>query len=212
MSSDKTPRLRLNIPTVNTLFSIEDLADNWGVLDAHPGVFICTSETRPEGWTSVQSGRLIFETDTGLHWVFGGTSFARVFPQGLLGQTRVTSGSFTATSNTTNVVLADVTITPHAGLRPLRVDASWGQTQVGAGRDVVVAIERNDDPEGSGSWVTLISRHVREEGGFLTAWDQFEAEPTSVAYRLVFRLLFGSTNTSMTVSATMPLTISVAEV
>jgi hypothetical protein len=208
MTSEQTPRLRLNIPTVNTIFSLDDLSDNWEALDDHPGVYLCTSTTRPD-WGADNAGQLIFEGDTGLHWVFDGTVFARVFPLGLLGQTRVTTGT-PQTNSTTEVELVKVAVTPPAGLRPLRVDATWGRTQFVTDGDVRVAIQRK--ASGAADWTTLVGRHAFGEGGFLTAWDQFESEPGEVEYRLVFARLSGSVAVQMSVNAGMPLTIAVAEV
>lgn len=44
-------------------FLRQDFVDNWNKLDAAPGAYICDSTTRPT-WTSAQSGRAIYETDT----------------------------------------------------------------------------------------------------------------------------------------------------
>jgi hypothetical protein len=43
-------------------FQLSDFIQNWGILDASPGIFICTSTSRPT-WTSAQAGRLIFMSD-----------------------------------------------------------------------------------------------------------------------------------------------------
>lgn len=52
--------LKLNAPT--DPFQLSDFIQNWNILDANPGVFICTSGSRPS-YTSGQAGRLIFMTD-----------------------------------------------------------------------------------------------------------------------------------------------------
>jgi len=57
--------LNLNLPASDGSdpFSLAtDFLDNWAILDAAPGVFICTSGTHPT-WSTGQAGRLIFETD-----------------------------------------------------------------------------------------------------------------------------------------------------
>jgi hypothetical protein len=41
---------------------LADFVGNWTLLDGSPGIYICTSSTRPT-WTSAQAGRLIFMTD-----------------------------------------------------------------------------------------------------------------------------------------------------
>lgn len=43
-------------------FELSDFIGNWGILDASPGIFICTSLTRPT-WSTPQAGRLIFMKD-----------------------------------------------------------------------------------------------------------------------------------------------------
>ena len=52
--------LKLNSSTDQFLLS--DFIGNWTIIDGSPGVFICTSSTRPS-WTSQQAGKLIFMTD-----------------------------------------------------------------------------------------------------------------------------------------------------
>jgi hypothetical protein len=52
--------LKLNAPT--DPFQLSDFVANWGILDASPGVFICTSASRP-AWVATQAGRMIFMTD-----------------------------------------------------------------------------------------------------------------------------------------------------
>jgi hypothetical protein len=52
--------LKLNAPT--DPFLLSDFISNWSILDANPGIFICTSATRP-AYSSNQAGRLIFCTD-----------------------------------------------------------------------------------------------------------------------------------------------------
>lgn len=64
--------LKLNAPT--DPFLLSDFITNWNILDASPGVFICTSATRP-AYNASQTGRLIFLTDLKkLEW-WNGTSF-----------------------------------------------------------------------------------------------------------------------------------------
>ena len=43
-------------------FLLSDFVGNWTILDSTPGVYICTSSSRP-AWTAAQAGRLIFMTD-----------------------------------------------------------------------------------------------------------------------------------------------------
>jgi hypothetical protein len=43
-------------------FQLSDFIQNWQTLDASPGIYICTSTSRPS-WGTSQAGRLIFMTD-----------------------------------------------------------------------------------------------------------------------------------------------------
>lgn len=67
---DNTPRLGLRTWDGSDPFLREDFNFNFDTLDANPGIYICTSTTRPSGWTGSDLGRLIYERDTGrlLSW------------------------------------------------------------------------------------------------------------------------------------------------
>lgn len=69
MSSQFTTRLGLMKPQGADPFLRQDFLDTMAILDGSPGLFICTSTTRP-AWTSAQAGRNIFETDLGriINW------------------------------------------------------------------------------------------------------------------------------------------------
>jgi len=54
--------LGLKLNQASDPFELSDFVANWGILDASPGTFICTSATRPN-WGSGQEGRLIFMSD-----------------------------------------------------------------------------------------------------------------------------------------------------
>ena len=88
-SSDK---LGLSKPLTTDPFDTATIAANWQIVDDHPGVFICTSGTRPT-WGANQDGMFIFETDSGLayRWDNGSGSFLRLNPTGhLVGSTETT--------------------------------------------------------------------------------------------------------------------------
>jgi hypothetical protein len=55
-------------------FLLSDFTGNWGILDASPGVYICTSLTRP-AWTAQQAGRTILMTDLEQMSYWTGTSW-----------------------------------------------------------------------------------------------------------------------------------------
>jgi hypothetical protein len=54
--------LGLKLNAQSDPFALADFVSNWGILDASPGVFVCTSVSRPT-WGAAQAGRLIFMTD-----------------------------------------------------------------------------------------------------------------------------------------------------
>lgn len=65
----KSPKLGLTLPTTIDPFKTADIAANWSTIDGSPGIFPCTSSTRPT-WGTAQAGRTIVETDThrSLQW------------------------------------------------------------------------------------------------------------------------------------------------
>ena len=74
MSSNSTKlRLIRNVPGDN--FQLSDFTTNWDLLDAAPGTHICTSSTRPGGWTAAQAGRTILETDTFRQLIWTGSAW-----------------------------------------------------------------------------------------------------------------------------------------
>lgn len=54
--------LGLKLNAASDPFQLSDFIGNWDILDASPGVFICTSNSRPT-WGTAQAGRMIFQTD-----------------------------------------------------------------------------------------------------------------------------------------------------
>jgi len=60
--STLSPILGLKRPDDTDPFLTSDFVSNYNILDGSPGVFICTSSTRP-AWGSAQAGRVVFLTD-----------------------------------------------------------------------------------------------------------------------------------------------------
>lgn len=70
--SEKTERLKLETPAAGSFGWHVEWGRNMEILDKHPGVLCCTSETRPaEPWL----GQIIFETDSKRLYLFDGTYF-----------------------------------------------------------------------------------------------------------------------------------------
>jgi hypothetical protein len=98
--------LGLKLNSATDPFLLSDFIGNWTLLDGSPGVYICTSSSRPS-WTAAQAGRLIFMTDwkclsywTGTGWadnrdaspvVAGGTYLNASVAKGTTGQWTIIS-------------------------------------------------------------------------------------------------------------------------
>jgi hypothetical protein len=66
--------LGLKLNTGSDPFLLSDFIANWGILDQSPGVFVCTSLTKP-AWGAAQAGRKIFMTDLKQTQFWTGTAF-----------------------------------------------------------------------------------------------------------------------------------------
>jgi hypothetical protein len=73
----ETTRLLLNSPLGSDPFKRTDFVENWDILDASPGIYICTS-TSPPTWAGAQAGRKIYETDTRRIRNWNGTAWENV--------------------------------------------------------------------------------------------------------------------------------------
>lgn len=119
--STLTQRLRLKRWTTASKWRNADLVSNWGILDAAPGLFTCTSSTHPT-WDASQEGRWIDERDTGLTWRWNGTGFERTGPVGDLGDDEITSQVQTSSTALQTALTANVTV-PEGG-RSVRVSVA----------------------------------------------------------------------------------------
>lgn len=102
------------VHTLADVFRIQDYTDNWQLLDDFPGIFVCTSSTRPT-WDVNQEGMSIYETDKDLFWTWTGSAWARYLSKGHLGGGEVTADAVTA--STTYVEAISVVVTVEAGAR-----------------------------------------------------------------------------------------------
>lgn len=126
--SSTSPRLGLVRPVTADSFQTSDHFNNLTLLDGFPGVFICTSGTRPGSWGAAHTGMLIFETDTSLMWRWNGTIFVRHMPVGLLGTTDLTTDFSTAATSATTAISCAVTVPPTtvgSTTKRIRVSGSW---------------------------------------------------------------------------------------
>lgn len=67
--------LGLKLNAQSDPFQLSDFVSNWGIIDASPGTYICTSTSRP-AWNASQAGRLIFMTDLKQMSYWTGTAWA----------------------------------------------------------------------------------------------------------------------------------------
>jgi hypothetical protein len=66
--------LNLKLNAGSDPFLLSDFINNWDILDTSPGVYICTSLTRPS-WGTAQAGRKIFMTDLEQTQFWNGSSW-----------------------------------------------------------------------------------------------------------------------------------------
>lgn len=180
-----SPHLGLLKPTTSDSFVTQDIFNNWGKIDAAPGITICTSSTRPT-WSTNQTGMRIFETDTGLEWWWSGTAWRRIGPAGLLkttgGQPAITYQSSSVSNSDpttfTVVVVAQNIVVPD-GMRPLQIIATWktftASHELGVGSifrsatantgTVLGTWQMIDDPSGSHQGGTGASYSAYERSG-----------------------------------------------
>jgi hypothetical protein len=187
-----------------------DFTDAFSVIDGAPGLFICTSGTRPGTWGANQSGRLILETDTTLIWRWTGVAWVRNIPKGLLGQNARTTDI--TTSSTSFVTVISQSIIVPAGGRSVMVMASVPAVQNDQGISNLALFR---DSTKLSDWLvpgdTGATAVEQEQHG-----TQFVLETPSAGtytYSLQFRAVtgFGGT-TGLLASSTAPIQLAVVEV
>jgi len=203
-------RLGLKRHTTADAFHIADYADNWAVLDAYPGQFICSSTTRPT-WGSAQNGMSIFETDTKLVWRWIGGAWERQGPKGLLIHATPVTADINTALTTYQTAISATAVVPAGGRRlgitacAPSVASTASFTWLAIFRDAT-QIMAWANKGGVGATV-----QDREEPEFITVFDQPAAG--SYAYTLQYRADAGYGGTStLAASSTAPITITVVEV
>lgn len=93
-----SPVLGLKLNSESDPFQLSDFISNYGIIDASPGTYTCTSTSRPS-WSTAQAGRLIFMTDLKQLSYWSGTGWfdlrdsAPVFAGGAFLNTPISHGS-----------------------------------------------------------------------------------------------------------------------
>ena len=95
--STTSQHLGLKIPDGSDPFLRTDFVQNYTTLDSYPGVFICTSTTRPS-WGASQNGMMILETDTRRNILWNGTTWKEMLTSPALWYGTVRIGSWLAHS------------------------------------------------------------------------------------------------------------------
>jgi hypothetical protein len=90
--------LGLKLNSATDPFLLSDFVGNWTILDGSPGIYVCTSSSRP-AWTAAQAGRLIFMTDYACLSFWSGTAWqdcrdaAPVFAAGVFLNANIAKGT-----------------------------------------------------------------------------------------------------------------------
>lgn len=139
MATSPTSRLALLRPLAGHGYSRTEYYNNLGIIDQFPGVFICTSSTRPT-WGSAHEGMEIWETDRNLRWRWNGIAFVRSAPLGLLSDPTELSADEDTAATTPVSVLANPVVVPatNAGSTRKRIEvtATWHSIVNGTDTDL----------------------------------------------------------------------------
>jgi hypothetical protein len=206
----RSTRLSLFVADRNDGFSTAELLTNWQTLDAAPGLFICTSGSRPTDWGANQTGRGIIETDTKLVWYWDGAAFYRRSGTGrVAGSTR--SSDFSTPSQTATTVLSVSAAVP-AGGRYMMIMATASKVENDVGR-CAVSLFRDS--------TQLYEWEVRGKSSAVATEDQgdgksfpfFEAPASATyTYALKIRSLSGiAGNSIMRGNGASPIRLDVVE-
>jgi len=127
--SQLTPHLGLKKPDGSDPFLRQDFDDNYDVLDAAPGIYICTSSTHPTTWGDNQVGRGIIEVDTGAILYFRDDhTFQASLASGSTDVGTLTT-TVTALQSQVNGMGTDVAKTPNAQLSHRYVNSTINNGQ-----------------------------------------------------------------------------------
>jgi hypothetical protein len=206
-----TLRMALNKHSLADSFRLIDYTQNWDKLDSYPGIFICTSTTRPSTWGAPQTGQSIRETDSKLTWVWNGSAFERGGPRGKLGATPRTADIATTSAN--YVIAVQTSVVIPAGGRDVLVIAEIPKADSTAG---VVALALVRDSTLLTEWRTTgdtsVTPAMQPKGAPFTCRDQAPLAGAH-AYALQFAAPSGFAGTAtLRAAVTSPIQITVIEI
>lgn len=219
--STLTPRLGLKRPDTSDGFVTLDHYNNLTALDAYPGLFICTSGTRPVGWGASHSGMRIWETNTNLEWRWDGAAFVRVYPLGLLGYSEITADFSTALTSPQTAITTNVTVpATNAGSTTKRIRVSATAYQVVNGTTTTLGSAEVSLYRGATALKVMLVRGrpydvsdplENGEGVTIEAYDDAAAGAQTYTLRINSIAAIGGT-TVLEAAATAPAHLSVTEV
>lgn len=191
-------RLGLAKPVTSDSFTTAGLSSNLQILDTFPGIYICTSSTRPT-WGANQAGMRIYETDTDTEWRWTGSVWVRVRPRGWLGGNKRT-GDYADGSGVFGVVVQQASIVVPAGSLHVEITASWWKIVIPGGESAEMALYRGA--------TQLVAWQPFGSGGAFAFTEQ--PAPGTYTYSLQFRGI-GATGSTLKADATHPCSIDLKE-
>lgn len=220
MANPPSPRLGLFLPALTDRFKTEDIKGNFDKIDAAPGTHICTSTTRPTGWGAPKAGRKIYETNTGLEWVWNGTDWDRLTGgRGILtlsgGQPAIAerTSQFSTTSNTFVKVVTLSNVVVPGGHRPLMIVGTWMQADNSDGPGVLSIFRSAADASGPQMSKTFVapSPGSKGNGGSSIAFERGGLQAGTYDFSLQLRSGDAGGRTYMYADNAQPIQLTVIE-
>jgi len=190
-------RLRLKKPTPSDGFDTDTIAANWQLVDDFPGTWISAAAS-PPAWGIPHTGMLWSQSDTGIVWLWNGTSFVRPYSVGSIGSASRTSNFTEAVGTFTTVVQKTGAVVPAGGRRVMLV-ANWSNI---TGNNVELRFLRGATVLHDWNWPT-------GSGGSMTIID---AAVTTGTYTYAFQMRTTSTTSTMVAAATYPIQLEIIEI
>ena len=142
MAFSLSARLGLKRPLALHGYSRTEYYDNLSILDNYPGVFPCSSDTRPTTWGTAQTGQFILESDTTLLWRWDGAAFLRAHPVGLLANPVEINTDYPTAATTPQVAISCPVVIPatNAGSVTKRIRIEGSCYAIENGTDLTLGV------------------------------------------------------------------------